>query len=197
VDFIVRSAFGGTGSFVVPVISLWSQTVRADQDVTASRRCGSRWRGRAEQLVWTYPPPSARPKMSAGADTDNGKETAMEPYCSTRRGESRCTAAPLTLTPRLCTPLTLTPMPLYAVRRTTARAMRQRSPAPTTHLPVDSLRVCTTALPAARAHHAPHGDRRDTWRRLAVRATAWPPGSGLSPSASPTTGNTVRSSGTC
>jgi hypothetical protein len=106
VDFIVRSAFGGTGSFVVPVISLWSQTVRADQDVTASRRCGSRWRGRAEQLVWTYPPPSARPKMSAGADTDNGKETAMEPYCSTRRGESRCTAAPLTLTP--------TPRALYA-----------------------------------------------------------------------------------
>jgi hypothetical protein len=125
-----------------------------------------------------------------------GKNRDGAILCSTRRGESHRTAAPLTLT--------LTP--LYAPDPDSDASVRGAAHPGTgnaTKLICQSITfgsLLPLPCPAARAHHGPHGDPCDTWRRTCgagYRVTPGAgPGSGLSPSASPTTGNTLPSSGT-
>jgi hypothetical protein len=110
-----------------------------------------------------------------------GKNRDGAILCSTRRGESRRTAAPLTLT--------LTP--LYAPDPDSDASVRGAAHPGTgnaTKLICQSITfgsLLPLPCPAARAHHGPHGDPRDTWRRTCgagYRVTPGAgPGSGLSP----------------
>jgi hypothetical protein len=110
-----------------------------------------------------------------------GKNRDGAILCSTRRGESRRTAAPLTLT--------LTP--LYAPDPdASVRGAAHPGTGNATKLICQSI-TFGSLLPL------PCPPLERTMHRTATRVTPGAgPGSGLSPSASPTTGNTLPSSGT-